>query len=325
MMTARTLRVLTAAVVAATVLITATQPSLAAVRPPKLQYQISTLPNGLTLVTSEDHSTPSCIRNLPITSARKTKTGEDRFAHLFEHHMFKGRRTCAEAHTLWRRSVEQRLHSEDETVFWETVPSQYLPMILWLEADRMATLRVDKDTFTNEREVVKEERRMRVDNQPYGALNQIIYDQAFSSHPYKHPTIGSMADLEAASIDDVRAFYQTYYVPANATLTLVGDFDTTQAVSLITQYLGRVPKAERAVPRDIPKEPPQTKEKRVTLQQPWPLPAVVVAYHITYDGNPDSYPLHIAAKVLSDGDSSRIHKKLIYEKQMAVAAFGSAT
>jgi len=209
-------------------------------------------------------------------------------------------------------------------VFWETVPSQYLPMILWLEADRMATLRVDKDTFTNEREVVKEERRMRVDNQPYGALNQIIYDQAFSSHPYKHPTIGSMADLEAASIDDVRAFYQTFYVPSNATLTLVGDFDTTQAVSLVRQYLGRVPRAEREVPRDIPKEPPQTKEKRVTLQQPWPLPAVVVAYHITYDGNPDSYPLHIAAKVLSDGDSSRIHKKLIYEKQMAVAAFGSA-
>ena len=188
----------------------------------------------------------------------------------------------------------------------------------------MATLRVDKDTFTNEREVVKEERRMRVDNQPYGALNQIIYDQAFTSHPNKHPTIGSMADLEVASIDDVRAFYQTYYVPSNATLTLVGDFDTAQAVSLVTQYIGRVPRADRPVPRDIPKEPAQTKEKRVALEQAWPLPAVVVAYHITFDGNPDSYPLHIAAKVLSDGDSSRIHKKLIYEKQMAVAAFGSA-
>ena len=142
--------------------------------------------------------------------------------------------------------------TDDETVFWETVPAQYLPLILWLEADRMATLRIDKDTFTNERDVVKEERRMRVDNQPYGRLNEIIYDQAFTVHPYKHATIGSMEDLEAASVDDVRDFYHTYYVPANATLVLVGDFDTAQALQLVNQYLGRVPKAERAVPRDIP-------------------------------------------------------------------------
>jgi predicted Zn-dependent peptidase len=328
-MTARALRLLIAASAAAAVVASTTQPSTAAVRPPRLQYEISTLPNGLTLITSEDHSTPIVHLNLTYhVGSKNEKPGKTGFAHLFEHLMFKGsKNVLPEAHTSYVASVGGQSNAyttEDETVFWETVPSQYLPMILWLEADRMATLRVDKDTFTNEREVVKEERRMRVDNQPYGALNQIIYDQAFTTHPYKHPTIGSMADLEAASIDDVRAFYQTYYVPSNATLTLVGDFDTTQAVSLVTQYLGRVPKADREVPRDMPKEPPQTKEKRVTLQQPWPLPAVVVAYHITYDGNPDPYPLHIAAKVLSDGDSSRIHKKLVYEKQMAVAAFGSA-
>src|SRR5205814_5054845 len=105
-------------------------------------------------------------------------------------------------------------------------------MILWLEADRMATLRVDKDTFTNERAVVKEERRVRVDNQPFGRLNEIIYDQAFTVHPYKHATIGSMVDLEAASVDDVRDFYRTYYVPSNATLAIVGDFDSAQALAL---------------------------------------------------------------------------------------------
>jgi zinc protease len=213
---------------------------------------------------------------------------------------------------------------DDVTVFWETLPAQYLPLALWLEADRMATLRIDKDTLTNEREVVKEERRMRVDNQPYGRLSEIIFDQAFTVHPYKHPTIGSMEDLQAASIDDVRDFYTTYYVPENATLALVGDFDTAQAVQLVTQYLGRVPKAERPVPRDIPKEPPSTREKRVTLREPWPLPAVVVAYHITYDGHPDSYPLHIASKVLSDGQSSRIFKSLVYEKGIALAASGEA-
>src|SRR5262249_47248898 len=163
-----------------------------------------------------------------------------------------------------------------------------LPLALWLEADRMATLRIDKDTFSNEREVVKEERRLRIDNQPYGRLNEIIFDQAFSVHPYKHATIGSMVDLEAASVEDVRDFYRTFYTPGNATLAIVGDFDSAQAVSLVNQYLGRVPKAAREVPRDVPQEPPQKGERRVTLQEPWPLPAVIVGYHVTYDGNPDS-------------------------------------
>jgi predicted Zn-dependent peptidase len=133
-----------------------------------------------------------------------------------------------------------------------------------------------------------------------------------------------MEDLDAASVDDVRDFYRTFYVPSNATLVLVGDFDSTRTLQMVNNYLGRVPKAARDVPRNIPQEPPQTKEKRVTVEEPWPLPAVVVAHHITFDGNPDSYPLHIAAKVLSDGQSSRIYKKLVYEEQVAVAAFGQA-
>ncbi|MBZ5557819.1 MAG: insulinase family protein [Acidobacteriia bacterium] len=322
-------RCLAATVVAALAIVAATQPSSAAVRPPKLQYQITTLPNGLTLVLSEDHSVP--IVHLQLTyhvGSKNEKPGRTGFAHLFEHLMFKGSKNVQpEAHTSMISSVGGQSNAyttDDETVFWETVPSQYLPLILWLEADRMATLRVDRETFTNEREVVKEERRMRVDNQPYGRLNEIIYDQAFTVHPYKHATIGSMEDLEAASADDVRDFYNTYYVPTNATLVLVGDFDPTQAVQMVSQYLGRVPRPSKEVPRDIPVEPPQTKEKKVTLREPWPLPAVVVAYHITYDGNPDSYPLHIASKVLSDGQTSRIYKKLVYEKQMAVAAFGTA-
>src|SRR6187402_3473819 len=274
----------------------------AASRPPKFQYELFTLPNGLTVVLSEDHSTP--IAHLQMwyhVGSKNEKHGRTGFAHLFEHLMFKGSKNVQpEAHTSMISSIGGQSNAyttDDETVFWETVPAHYLPLVLWLEADRMATLRIDKETFANERDVVKEERRMRVDNQPFGRLNEIIYDQAFTVHPYKHATIGSMADLEAASVDDVRDFYQTYYVPANATLVLVGDFDSTQAMQLANQYLGRVPKAERPVPRDIPQEPPQTKEKRVTLQEPWPLPAVVVAYHVTNDGNPDSYPLHIAAKV----------------------------
>src|SRR5215467_11941228 len=305
----------------------ATAPLVAAVRPPKLPYEITTLPNGLTVILEEDHSTPIVHLNLTYhVGSKNEKPGRTGFAHLFEHLMFKGSKNVEpEGHTSMIASIggqSNAFTTEDETTFWETAPSQYLPMMLWLEADRMATLRINNETFVSEREVVKEERRLRVDNQPYGRLNEIIYDQVFTTHPYKHVPIGSMVDLDAATVDDVRDFYQTFYVPENATLTLVGDIDSTQAMQFVTQYLGRVPKAKKPVPRDIPKEPPQAAERRITLQEPWPLPAVVVAYHITYDGNPDSYPLHIAGKVLSDGQSSRIQQQLVYDQQLAVAAFG---
>src|SRR5712691_11863179 len=325
----RTLRILAAAALIVAMLYAAHVVVAAAIRPPKLDYQVTTLPNGLTIVTEEDHSTPIVHAQLWYhVGSKNERAGRTGFAHLFEHLMFKGSKNVEpEGHTSMIASVggQSNAYTQDDvTVFWETVPAQYLPLALWLEADRMATLRIDKNTFANERDVVKEERRMRVDNQPFGRLSEIIFDQAFTVHPYKHATIGSMSDLEAASIDDVRDFYNTYYVPENATLALVGDFESGQALQLVSQYLGRVPKAERPVPRDIPKEPPSTREKRVTLQEPWPLPAVVVAYHITYDGHPDSYPLHIASKVLSDGQSSRIYKKLVYDQGIALAASGEA-
>jgi zinc protease len=324
----RTTTAVAGAALAACVLLAAA-PLVAAVWPPKLQYEISTLPNGLTVVLEEDHSTPIVHLNLTYhVGSKNEKPGRTGFAHLFEHLMFKGSKNVEpEGHTSMIAAIggqSNAFTTEDETTFWETAPSQYLPLLLWLEADRMATLRINKETFTNERDVVKEERRLRIDNQPYGRLNEIIYDQVFTTHPYKHQPIGSMADLDAASVDDVLDFYRTFYVPENATLTLVGDIDSQQALQLVTQYLGRVPKAVKPVPRDIPREPAQTAERRVTLRTPWPLPAVVVAYHITFDGNPDSYPLHIAGKVLSDGQSSRIQQKLVYERQLAVAAFGDS-
>ena len=240
----------------------------AAVRPPKLDYKMTTLENGLKVVLLEDHSTPIVHTELWYhVGSKNEKKGRTGFAHLFEHMMFKGSKNVEpEGHPSRISSVGGQSNAstnEDATIFWETTPSQYLPMVLWLEADRMATLRIDEKVFETEREVVKEERRMRVENQPYGKLNEIIYDQAFTTHPYKHPTIGSMADLEAASIEDVRDFFKTYYVPENATLVLVGDFDSKEAMDLVKKYLGRVPKATRPVPRDIPAEPPQTKERRV--------------------------------------------------------------
>jgi zinc protease len=303
-------------------------PLWAAVRPPKLEYQLATLPNGLRVILSEDHSTPivhvSLVYHVGSKNERPGRTG---FAHFFEHMMFKGSKNVEpESHTSIIAGVGGRSNAyttEDETVFWQTLPAQYLPLVLWMEADRMATLRIDDEAFKREREVVKEERRMRIENQPYGRLSEIIYDHAFTTHPYKHPTIGSMADLEAATVEDVREFHRRFYVPENATLTIVGDFDTVQATQFVTQYFGRVPKAARPVPRDIPQEPAQTREKRGVVEENWPLPAVVVAYHVTYDGHPDSYPLHITSKILSDGQSARIPRKLVYEKRLALTAFGT--
>ena len=317
-----------AALVAATAVLLAIDPAAgASTRPARLDYTMTTLSNGMQVVFLEDHSTPIVHAEIWYhVGSKNERAGRTGFAHLFEHMMFKGSKNVEpEGHPSWISSIGGQSNAyttEDATVFWETVPAQYLPLVLWLEADRLATLRIDEDVFKTEREVVKEERRMRIDNQPYGRLNELIYNQAFTVHPYKHATIGSMKDLEAASIGDVRDFFRTYYVPNNATLVLVGDFNTKETQDLVTKYLGRVPKSDRPVPRDIPQEPPQTKERRVRLEESWPLPAVVVAHHITYDGNPDSYPLHIASKVLSDGQSSRIYRKLVYEKQLALAAFG---
>jgi len=298
------------------------------VRPAKFNYTMTTLPNGLQVVYLEDHSTP--IVHAAIwyhVGSKDEKAGRTGFAHLFEHLMFKGSRNVRpDAHPSWITSIGGQANAftdEDATVYWQTVPAQYLPLVLWLEADRMASLEVTDDKFKTEVEVVQEERRMRVENQPFGRLPEIIFDKAFTTHPYKHQTIGSLEDLKAASINDVQAFHDTYYVPNNATLVLAGDFETKLAQGLVEQYIGRVPQG-KPVPRDIPKEPAQKFTKEFTVTESWPLPAVVVSHHITNDGHPDAYPLHILAKILSDGDSSRIYRALVYEKPMALAAFGEA-
>ena len=299
----------------------------AAVRPPRLQYELVTLPNGLTVVLSPDDSAP--IVHVEVwyhVGSKDEKVGRTGFAHLFEHMMFKGSKNVEpEEHASMLASIGGQSNAytnDDATVFWQTLPSQYLPLALWMEADRMATLRIDEATFKNEREVVKEERRLRVDNQPFGRLSEILYDTFYTVSPYKHTTIGSMKDLDAASVEDVRDFHKSFYVPGNATVAIVGDFDMAQAKELVSKYFGRVPKSDRTIPREYPREKPSTKERRVTVNENWPLPAVIVAYPITFDGHPDSYPLHLTSKILSDGDSSRIYKSLVYEKQIALSAFG---
>jgi predicted Zn-dependent peptidase len=305
-------------------------PLQAAIRPPKLQYQRLVLPNGMVVILHQDKSTPIVHVEVQYhVGSKNEKTGRTGFAHFFEHLMFKGSKNVEpEQHTSIIASVGGQANAytnEDTTVFWQTIPAQYLPLALWMEADRMATLRIDEKTFVAEREVVKEERRMRIENPPFGLLNELITFHAFEEHPYKFPVIGSMNDLNAATIDDVRDFYRTFYVPENATLLVAGDFETDTVVNLVNQYFARVPKAAKPVPRDVPQEPPQKKEKRIVVEQPWPLPAVVVAYHVPYNGHPDSYPMFVMSKTLSDGQTSRIYRKLVYETGIALTAFGSSS
>jgi len=297
------------------------------VRPPRLEFTVSTLPNGLRLIVHEDRSTP--VVNVQVwyhVGSKDERPGRTGIAHLFEHMMFKGSKNVEpEQHAALVSGVGGQANAyttEDVTVFWETVPSQHLPMALWLEADRMATLRIERDAFEREREVVKEERRMRVENQPYGRLSEIVNGFAFTAHPYKRPTVGLMADLEAASVDDVRAFYRTFYVPSNATVVIAGDVDSRAAADLAAKYFGRISPPARAVPRDIPAEPPQATPRRLSVEESWPLPVVVVAHHITYDGHPDSYPLNMASKILSDGQNSRLYRNLVYETGIALSAAG---
>ncbi len=305
-------------------------PLQAAIRPPKLEYQRLVLANGMVVVLHQDKSTPIVHVELWYhVGSKNEKPGRTGFAHFFEHLMFKGSKNVEpEQHTSIIASVGGQANAytnEDTTVFWQSLPAQYLPLALWMEADRMASLRVDEKMFVAEREVVKEERRMRIENPPFGLLNELISFHAFDVHPYKHPVIGSMSDLNAATIDDVRDFYNTYYVPDNATLLIAGDFDADNLITLVNQYFNRIPKGAKPVPRDIPKEPVHTKERRINLEQPWPLPAIVVAYQAPYNGHPDSYPMFVMSKTLSDGQTSRIYRKLVYETGLALTAFGSSS
>jgi predicted Zn-dependent peptidase len=210
--------------------------------------------------------------------------------------------------------------TEDATVFWETIPSSHVAVALWLEADRMRNLDITSRVFNTEREVVKEERRQRFDNQPYGNVVEALYEHAYSVHPYRHMPIGSMEDLDRATVADVQSFYDLYYVPDNATLVIVGDFDSAEVESLVEKYFGHLRPGKRPLERRIPSEPPQTARRIIRLSQKVALAAFVEGYHMPPDGTPDAYPLRLAAKLLSEGESSRIYRRLVYEKQIALQA-----
>ncbi|HEV2498809.1 MAG TPA: pitrilysin family protein [Terriglobia bacterium] len=299
------------------------RPTAAQVKFPSISLHTYLLPNGLQVVMAPDDGAPvTSVEVWYHAGSRDEKPGMAGFAHLFEHLMFDGTRNLApdeySNYIVRSGGIDNAYTTVDATIFWETVPSVDLPVALWLEADRMRNLNITQTTFTNEREVVAEEEKQRFSNQPYGNVMAALYRNAFTVSPYRHRPIGDMRDLDRATLSDVRSFYDTYYVPENATVVIVGNFDENQAVTGVEQYFGPLKNTGLPIPRNYPQEPPQTAERVVKLTQPVALPAFVEGYHMPADGTPDAYPLELAAKILADGESSWLFRRLVYQKQIAM-------
>lgn len=309
-------------------------PALAAqealkVTPPKLEVREHKLANGLEVVLLEDHSVP--VADVQVwyrVGSKDERKGRSGFAHLFEHIMFKGSANLGpEEHKNFVSSIGGRYNATtafDLTQYFQTFPSNYLERILWMEADRLRSLNISEENFKSERDVVKEERRLRIDNPPFGRLLEVVLQNTYNTHPYKILPIGSIEDLDAATIEDVRQFHATYYVPNNAVLVVSGDLNPEQTIQWIEKYFGSIPQG-KPVPREIAAEPAQTGERRlVDYHANTPLPAVVFTYHVPEAGHADLYALEVASNILSGGESARLHRKLVYDQQIAISAGGQA-
>ena len=299
-------------------------------RVPPINFKERTLPNGLVVYTAQERSSPTvAIQVWYRVGSKDDPERRSGFAHLFEHLMFKSTKNMRDE--MMDRLTEDvggwnnASTSDDVTNYYEVVPSNYLETLLWAEADRMSTLNVNEKNFPSERDVVKEEFNSGVLTPPYGRLFYAIDKNSFTTHPYKRPTIGSKEDLDAATLEDVRAFHKTFYRPDNAVLIVVGDFEQQQLDGWVDKYFGRVARPTTTIPRVTVKEPERKAERRFNETGPnVPLPAVAITYLAPPVSSPDADALRVAESILSNGESSRLYQSLVYSQQVAAEAFGSA-
>ena len=293
-----------------------------------LPFQDIRLKNGLRVILSEDHSAP--VYSIAVTynvGSRNEVKGRTGFAHLFEHIMYEGSANVGrnEHSTLIKEmgGSDNGTTDADRTLYFETLPSNQLELGIFLEADRMRSLALTQQTLDNQRNAVQEERRFRVDNQPYGTTFEAIDDTVFDSFPYKHSTIGSMEDLNAATLDDVKQFFSVYYAPDNACVSIVGDFDSKVALEKVKKYFESIPSQPKP-PAVVVNEGKQTAERRRTIEDAFaPLPRLTIAYKTAPDNTPDNYALEILMGVLNSGQSSRLYQKLVKSQQLATQINGS--
>jgi zinc protease len=297
---------------------------------PKISYKEVKLKNGLRVFLVEDNSAPVISLALIYdTGSRNERKGRTGFAHLFEHMMFQGSENVGKSeHFIAIETNGGEMNgttNEERTLYFETLPKNQLDLMLFLEADRMRGLDISTENLDNQRHAVQEERRLGVDNQPYGKLGEQFDETMYDNFAYKHSIIGSMADLNAASIEDVRDFFRIYYAPNNATLALVGDFKTDQALARIKHYFESIPSQPAPPPVDI-NEPEQKSERRFTVEDPLAqLPLIDIGYKGYVGNQPDVFALQVLANVLGGGQSSRLYQKLVKEKQLTVSAGSFAT
>jgi zinc protease len=303
----------------------------AQVKMPRVEFRDRTLTNGLRVISAVDQSSPTvAIQVWYHVGSKDDPDDRSGFAHLFEHLMFKS--TLNMPSEMMDRLTEDvggfdnASTTDDTTVYYEVVPSNYLETLLWAEADRLAGLNVNEPNFKSERDVVKEEYRQSVLAPPYGRFEYLLQKKSFLKHPYRRPTIGSMEDLDAAALADVRDFHATFYRPDNAILVVVGDFDPQQLDRWVDKYFAPIAKPNRPLPRVDVKEPARKSETRLTEYGPnVPLPAIGLTYLTAPVSAADTDALRVAQTILSAGESSRLYHSLVYDQQIAQSAGAAAT
>jgi len=297
---------------------------------PQMKFRERTLANGLRVLSVVDKSSPTVAINVWYHVGSKDDPDQrSGFAHLFEHIMFKSTKNM-KAEMMDRLTEDvggnnNAFTADDVTVYYEVVPSNYLETLLWAEADRLSGLTVDEESFHSERAVVEEEYRQSILAPPYGKFFYALEQKSYRTHPYKRPGIGSIEDLEAATVENVQKFHSTYYRPDNATLLVVGDLDPKQFDAWVDKYFGSIPKPNLPLPRVQTKEPERTGEMRFTeYGANVPLPGVGITYLVPSEKSEDAAALNMADIVLSQGRSSRLYQSLIYQQQVAQSANANA-
>jgi zinc protease len=292
-----------------------------------VNYEESTLKNGLRVITVEDHSAPvvaiSITYNVGSRNERRGRTG---FAHLFEHMMFQGSENIGKSeHFILVMNNGGNLNgttNEDRTNYFEALPANQLDLMLFLEADRMRSLAITKENLDNQRNAVQEERRLGLDNQPYGKSQELQQELVYDNFAYKHSTIGSMEDLNAASVEDVAEFFKMYYAPNNAVLVLVGDFNTRDVLKKVAEQFEQIPRQPAPPTVDVT-EPEQKAERRLNVEDVLArAPRVDLAFKAVAGNTPDFYALQVLSAVLQGGQSSRLYQKLVKEKELVTTVGG---
>jgi zinc protease len=289
----------------------------------RIQFEEYTLPNGLKVILHQDKSTPIVAVTVMYHVGSKNENPERTgFAHFFEHLLFEGSENITRGQfDVLNKSAggENNANTtQDRTFYYQIFPSNQLELGLWMESERMLHAKIDQVGVDTQREVVKEEKRQRIDNQPYGSILNETLTRAYTTHPYRWSPIGSLDHLNAATLDEFMQFYKQFYVPNNAILSIAGDIDIKKTRVMIDKYFKDIPRGQGEVYRPTIEQPARQQQVRDTIYDNIQLPAVVQAYHMSAQGTPDYYAMDMLNTLLSDGESSRFNKEIKDREQKAV-------